>query len=49
MWSIGHKPGVGRYCCISCNKWSVRLNDATDALPPCGRCGRGQRVTYTRC
>ena len=47
MYSIGEKPGVGTYRCTTCN-WKVRLNDATDRLPPCGNCGRGQHVRYTK-
>lgn len=48
MYQVGEKPGVGRYCCTACT-WSVNLNDADDALPPCGNCGRGQHTTYIRC
>lgn len=49
MYSIGEKPGVGRYCCMNGCGWSVRLDDASDVLPPCGNCGRGQRISYYRC
>lgn len=45
---IGEKPGVGRYCCISCG-WSVYLDDADDNLPPCGNCGKGQKTKYRDC
>ena len=48
MWSIGEQPGVGRYCCTNCG-WSVYLDDATDRLPPCSYCGKGQQTTYRRC
>src|SRR5690606_13804331 len=48
IYDIGEKPGVGRYCCTTCG-WSVQLDDATDRLPPCGSCGRGQNTTYNRC
>ena len=48
MFSIGEQPGIGQYCCTSCG-WSVYLDDATDRLPPCGYCGRGQQTTYVRC
>jgi hypothetical protein len=48
MHDIGEKPGVGRYCCTDCS-WSVYLDDPDDALPPCGRCGPGQRTKYQRC
>ncbi|MCH7699599.1 MAG: hypothetical protein IH865_11735 [Chloroflexi bacterium] len=47
-FSIGEKPGTGRYCCTSCD-WSVTLDDARDTLPPCGNCGAGQNTTYNRC
>ncbi len=49
MYSIGEQPGIGRYCCNACRIWSVYLNDNADRLPPCGICGKGQRVTYRRC
>ncbi len=48
MLRVGEKPGVGRYCGNCCG-WSVYLDDATDRLPPCGKCGKGQRTTYRRC
>jgi len=48
MYSVGEKPGKGRYCCTNCN-WSVVLDDASDQLPPCGNCGKGQYTKYTRC
>lgn len=48
MYSIGEKPGKGRYCCTNCG-WSYTLDDETDALPPCGSCGKGQSTTYNRC
>ncbi len=48
MFDIGEKPGVGRYCCKKCN-WSVNLDDASDRLPPCGSCGKGQETKYVRC
>ena len=48
MYSIGEKPGKGTYCCSNCS-WRVTLDDDSDRLPPCGRCGSGQRVTYYRC
>jgi hypothetical protein len=48
MYKVGEKPGVGRYCCTACN-WSVRLDDSSDRLPPCGNCGAGQNTVYTRC
>ena len=48
MYDIGEKPGVSRYCCTTCGT-SVNLDNATDRLPPCPRCGRGQSTKYTRC
>jgi ribosomal protein S27AE len=48
MYDVGEKPGVGRYCCSDCD-WSVYLNDASDRLPPCGKCGKGQNTNYRRC
>lgn len=48
MYDIGEKPGIGGYCCTNCG-WSVNLNDASDRLPPCGSCGKGQHTKYNRC
>jgi ribosomal protein S27AE len=48
MYDIGEKPGIGRYCCTNCG-WSVNLDDASDRLPPCGSCGKGQHTKYNRC
>ncbi len=49
-YSIGEKPGVGRYCCTAAGcDWSVYLDDASDTLPPCGKCGAGQSTTYEKC
>ena len=45
---IGEKPGKGRYCCTDCG-WSVVLDDDSDRLPPCGRCGKGQQSKYRDC
>jgi len=49
-YNIGEKPGKGKYCCTqgSCD-WSVELDDADDALPPCGNCGPEQKTTYKKC
>ena len=49
MYNIGQRPGIGLYCCMNGCGWSVRLDNASDALPPCGNCGRGQRISYYRC
>ena len=48
LFNVGEKPGIGQYCCTAC-PWSVYLNDATDTLPPCGNCGKGQNTQYRRC
>jgi ribosomal protein S27AE len=48
FYDIGEQPGVGRYCCTNCD-WAVWLNDLDDRLPPCGKCGAGQRTKYRRC
>lgn len=48
LFNIGEKPGIGAYCCTAC-PWGVYLNDATDVLPPCGNCGKGQNTQYRRC
>ncbi|MCW5872245.1 MAG: hypothetical protein KIS61_33650 [Candidatus Eremiobacteraeota bacterium] len=45
-YNIGEKPGKGTYRCN--NGHTVTLNDDTDALPPCAKCGAGQNTTYTR-
>ena len=36
-YTTGEKPGVGAYICTNCGT-VVNLDDATDALPPCGKC-----------
>lgn len=48
MYNVGEKPGRGRYCCTNCD-WKVVLDDASDRLPPCGNCGKGQDTKYVRC
>lgn len=48
LHDIGEKPGKGRYCCTDCS-WSVVLDDDSDRLPPCGRCGKGQETKYRDC
>lgn len=47
-FDVGEKPGVGEYCCTSC-EWAVTLDDPSDRLPPCGNCPKGQQTTYRRC
>lgn len=39
MYKTGEKPGKGLYICSSCGQ-KVRLDDNTDKLPPCPRCGK---------
>jgi len=36
--TTGEKPGIGIYQCIICGQ-IVRLDDDTDTLPPCPKCG----------
>jgi transcription initiation factor IIE alpha subunit len=48
MPDIGEKPGKGTYCCATCGP-KVHLDDADDRLPPCPKCGPGQKTTYRRC
>lgn len=47
LYDIGEKPGRGVYQCTTCG-WRCRLDQDSDRLPPCGRCGRGQRVKYRK-
>lgn len=37
MPRTGEKPGKGLYRCNKCGK-TIRLDDATDTLPPCPKC-----------
>ena len=37
MPTTGEKPGKGIYKCLKCQE-RVRLDDATDTLPPCPKC-----------
>ncbi len=37
MIKTGDKPGIGTYRCTACGQL-VRLDDHTDALPPCPKC-----------
>ena len=46
-YNVGERPGKGTYECVDCN-WSVRLDDNTDSLPPCGNCGKGQDTKYRK-
>lgn len=36
--TTGHIPGKGTYACTACGQ-VVILNNDTDELPPCPRCG----------
>lgn len=38
IYHTGEKPGIGSYQCTKCGE-IVKLNDNTDTLPPCPRCG----------
>lgn len=49
MYDIGEKPGTGTYCCSNNCGWRVTLDDSSDVLPPCGNCGKGQKIKYYRC
>lgn len=48
LYDIGEKPGKGTYQCTSCDSWKVTLDDDSDALPPCGKCGKGQKIKYRK-
>lgn len=37
MSTTGEKPGKGIYTCRKCGQ-TVRLDDASDRLPPCPKC-----------
>jgi DNA-directed RNA polymerase subunit RPC12/RpoP len=37
MHKTGEKPGIGIYRCIACGL-TLRLDDASDTLPPCPNC-----------
>ncbi|WP_192455716.1 zinc ribbon-containing protein [Acinetobacter oleivorans] len=38
MSTTGEKPGIGLYICNQCGQ-HVFLDNFTDRLPPCPRCG----------
>jgi len=38
MYTTGEKPGKGKYKCLKCGL-VITLDDDTDTLPPCPRCG----------
>ena len=49
IYNVGQKPGKGIYTCTTPNcNWTVRLDDDSDRLPPCGNCGKGQNTQYTK-
>lgn len=48
LYDIGEKPGRGHYCCTRCG-WRVYLKSNDTRLPPCGNCGKGQKIKYRKC
>ena len=44
MYTADEKPGKGVYKCMKCRELVV-LNDDSEILPPCPRCGR---IHYTK-
>ena len=46
MYKTGQKPGKGKYMCFACGQIVV-LDDNTDVLPPCPKCGK--TVYYKVC
>ena len=38
MYKTGEKPGKGTYQCVADGQ-TVVLDDASDTLPPCPKCG----------
>lgn len=44
MYRTGEKPGMGTYQCTECGQLVI-LDDNTDTLPPCPKCGN---TTYTK-
>ena len=38
MPTTGEKPGADTYTCIQCGQ-KVTLDDNSDTLPPCPKCG----------
>jgi hypothetical protein len=45
-YDIGEKPGKGTYRDEYGHE--VTLDDSTDVLPPCNKCGPGQHTRWTR-
>ena len=45
-YDIGEKPGKGVYQCPRGHL--LRLDDASDGLPPCSKCGPGQVTKWTK-
>ena len=39
MATTGEKPGIGTYICKKCGT-KIRLDDNTDAMPPCPKCSK---------
>lgn len=44
IYNTGEKPGKGVYECETCGQ-KVVLDDTTDTLPPCPKCGG---TTFTK-
>lgn len=45
-YDIGEKPGKGTYQDAKGHR--VTLDDNSDVLPPCSKCGPGQNMKWTR-
>jgi hypothetical protein len=45
-YDIGDKPGIGTY--MDAFGHTVHLDDASDALPPCSKCGAGQHTKWRK-
>ncbi|KNZ40393.1 zinc ribbon-containing protein [Acetobacterium bakii] len=43
MYKTGEKPGKGIYQCTKCPQ-QVVLNDDSDTLPPCPKCGHTEFI-----
>ncbi len=46
LHDIGEKPGKGTYLCQFGH--TVVLDQDSDALPPCARCGAGQNTKWRK-
>lgn len=45
-YDIGEKPGKGTY--QDAYGHQVTLDDASDVLPPCSKCGPGQNTKWSK-